>query len=106
MPALPCAMCRRREGYLVPVRVGGVLESRSPLLGHREHAMSALQNPTTKTRKPERNRRQLISTLIVWCSLCLCGFILLSTSPAADEKVAPSPEAPLFSAMKYRLVGP
>jgi photosystem II stability/assembly factor-like uncharacterized protein/DNA-binding FrmR family transcriptional regulator len=32
--------------------------------------------------------------------------ILFSSAPAADEKPAATPEAPLFSAMKYRLVGP
>src|SRR5262245_886311 len=68
--------------------------------------MFALQNPTTTTRRIQRHRKQLITTLSAWCSLWLCGSVLISTSPAADEKPASSPEAPLFSAMKYRLVGP
>src|SRR6476659_2672834 len=64
------------------------------------------KNLITDTQRTQRNPRPIVWSAL--CSLCLCGSIVFSFSPIsfADEKPATTPEASLFGAMRYRLVGP
>ena len=66
--------------------------------------MTVMPNRTIETLRIRGIQGSRLLTSL--CSLCLGGLILFSSAPAADDKPAATPEAPLFSAMKYRLVGP